>query len=185
LGDDVILVRLTENGLVTAKHKGECNFVVWTLSPRGKKELLVNEIGFYKGTVAFEAGRLRKKVAAIQVEAEEEWSLTVKPLVGASDWVYASTSGAGDDNVLQIFNRKLILKATYRGGDNFLIWALSVDGDKIDLLVNTSVVGAHRHPAWYQMSGCQRSDQAPESPGPNWKLPMSSVNRTRRRLAGP
>jgi hypothetical protein len=136
-GDDVIPVSWTENGLLQVSAGGNSNFAVWTLTRSGtKKELLVNTIGAYRGRVVFEAGPRSQKVAAVQIEAEGAWSATVRPLTAATNWRDSSISKSGD-NVVQVFNRKLTLKSTYRGDENFAVWALDSDGDKIDLLVNT------------------------------------------------
>lgn len=123
--------------IVTISEKGTSNFVVYNLDASGDKiDLLVNEIGNYKGTVLIDADEGEESVA-FKVESNGSWTLTVKPLSRARIWAPdGAISGNGDD-VLFVFPEPepfTIVTLKHDGDSNFAIWAYS--GDDTDLLVN-------------------------------------------------
>lgn len=75
-GARVLSIRLARNQpvVVTATHTGAANFVL-KLVGQGANELLVNEIGHYRGQVAYadaHAGRYH-----LQVEADGHWTIRI------------------------------------------------------------------------------------------------------------
>jgi hypothetical protein len=71
-GADVILVVPPISGFVSALiiHDGDSNFAIWTYSDSGR-DLLVNEIGAYRGEHLVSSG-----TALIAIEADDNWSIT-------------------------------------------------------------------------------------------------------------
>jgi hypothetical protein len=68
-GDDVVEMTLTSASL-DVTHTGESNFVVYAWPTGGGRDLLVNEIGEYSGTV-----RTPNGVVIFEVQADGEWTL--------------------------------------------------------------------------------------------------------------
>jgi hypothetical protein len=68
-GDDVIIYQ-GEAGAAALTHNGESNFAVWSYGDN--TDLVVNQIGTYKGTVRWSAGP-----SVIAVSADGKWSITV------------------------------------------------------------------------------------------------------------
>jgi hypothetical protein len=124
--DAVAIARIT--------HSGGGNFAVWTVSSSGSKELLVNVIGNYVGTVLFDdVGHS----VAFEISAGGYWTVAIDPVSSAFSWDGATAvSGRGDD-VFQIrpptptFS---VSTLTHDGASNFAVWSYSPEGR--DLLVN-------------------------------------------------
>ena len=134
----MLRIRPTESpGLLTLKHTGESNFIVTTVNSSGKQEeLLVNEIGPYKGTVIYSGDGSSKNVAAIQIGFLLDR--------GALTWDSKARAGNGKDvGALTIHRDKLVpavsaMMQTVAGikarGDRAAAEALSkryVDGDVV------------------------------------------------------
>jgi hypothetical protein len=71
-GDDVVRVSPTVSGFtaVTLSHSGDSNFIVTSYANDGT-DLVVNEIGSYRGSKTLPSGTY-----AIEVEADGSWSIT-------------------------------------------------------------------------------------------------------------
>lgn len=135
-GDRVVKIKkpsgsADEPVIAIISHKGSSNFAVWTLDEDlEQRDLLVNTIGDYKGTVAvdFEEGATTR----IQVEADGSWKMTLKS-VDAARRFSSKTKGVGDD-VVHYTNGAKVANITHKGSSNFAIWYYGMDGR--DLLVN-------------------------------------------------
>lgn len=69
-GDDVIAMILDSPSLDVTHTGGESNFVIWAWTSESR-DLLVNEIGDYSGTVRTPTGEV-----IFEIEADGEWTLT-------------------------------------------------------------------------------------------------------------
>ncbi len=70
-GDDVVFYT-GDSGVADITHAGESNFAIFSYPLDGGRELLVNEIGAYTGSVRFPGPAL------LQVSADGEWSITLQ-----------------------------------------------------------------------------------------------------------
>lgn len=143
-GDEVIRIRTIKNpGLLKFTHDGESNVIVWAVDPRGKKqELLVNEIGPYKGTVLYNAYRGRG-LAALQITADGSWTATFRPISKARCWCAKTIRGEGDQVLKLSPTRGLrTVRATHKGESNFIVHAYPRVGSYGDLLFNE--IGRYR-----------------------------------------
>ena len=70
-GDDVVVVSdfIDSGGAATLTHNGDSNFSVWAWGTT--RDLLVNEIGAYDGTVLVESG-----LFIWDVSADGDWTVT-------------------------------------------------------------------------------------------------------------
>lgn len=134
-GADVVRLDLTagEFYMATFSHSGESNFAVWTVDENGNEsDLLVNTIGAYDGVRPL---NLESDPAALSIEADGGWRVTVQPLSEAPVW--AGSAGGNGDAVLWVDQSALTglttVRLTHGGESNFAIWAY---GDQSDLLVN-------------------------------------------------
>ena len=135
---------------LTMKHAGSSNFAVWSLDSSGNKiGLLVNTIGNYSGTRLIDALQ-GQQTAALQIEADGNWSVTLKRVVTLRVWDGTGTwTGKGDDLVLiqsGAFSGLDSVQITNSGQSNFAVWA---HGDTQELLVNEigPYSGEHLMPA--------------------------------------
>ncbi|MFI7132561.1 hypothetical protein ACIBQ1_43265 [Nonomuraea sp. NPDC050153] len=143
-GDDVVSIPVASTpSIVKATHQGESNFIVWALATSGKQvDLVANEVGDYKGTVAFNVSGAHK-VRSFSVTADGSWTLQVLPITKARYWAI-NAKGTGPD-VLRLTApskglRRLTLR--YSGDSNFIVWALDNRGRTRNLLVNK--IGAYK-----------------------------------------
>ena len=136
-GDKVVKFKIPEDAAATAAftHTGSSNFVVESLAADGStNDLLVNEIGRFKGTRLFDADG---HSVAFKIDADGAWTVAIKPVSQARAWnLAAPLSGAGDD-VIRVTGSidglaSSVIKHT--GGSNFVVTAYSSDGR--DLLIN-------------------------------------------------
>ncbi|WP_406674062.1 hypothetical protein WBK31_39460 [Nonomuraea sp. N2-4H] len=144
-GDQVLRIRPAKSaGLLTLKHTGESNFIVTTVNSSGKQEeLLVNEIGPYKGTVLYNGDGTTKSIAAIQIKADGAWSAVFKPLSKARCWCSATIRGTGDQVLKLSPTRGLrTVTATHSGESNFIVHSHTRPGRWGDLLFNE--IGTYR-----------------------------------------
>ena len=148
VGDDVIRVQRTKlPGIATMSHTGQSNFIVDTLDLEGRVDsLLVNEIGSYRGTVAFNIEPYgRKGLAGLSITADGPWRVVIKRLSRAPRWGVDPKTGAGDA-VLRLDpavpNRGLhVLRARHGGPSNFIV-ATVLGGREDELLINE--IGSYR-----------------------------------------
>jgi hypothetical protein len=116
----------------TVKHQGERNFAVWVYFADNSRDLLVNTIGDYDGTVLLRgAGE-----TFFEIEADGPWTITVDAL-GPDDAAAQGVSGSGD-YVSGTFMPARVGPVPYsfshNGEDNFAVWLRCDGGD--DLVAN-------------------------------------------------
>jgi hypothetical protein len=116
-------------------HKGSSNFVVTSLGAGGSEnDLLVNEIGTYKGTRLFDVD---SHSVAFKIEADGAWTVAIKPVTSARPWdLKAALAGTGDD-VIRVTGSVDDLASSvvkHTGKSNFAVVAYSTDGR--ELLIN-------------------------------------------------
>ncbi|MBB5773732.1 hypothetical protein [Nonomuraea jabiensis] len=139
VGDQVLRIRLTKSpGLLALTHTGESNFIVTTVNSSGKQEqLLVNEIGPYKGTVLYNGDGTTKSIAAVQIKADGAWSAVFKPPSKARCWCTATVQGSGDQVLKLSPTRGLrTVTAAHSGESNFIVQSYTRPGSWGDLLFN-------------------------------------------------
>lgn len=137
-GDKVLkLPQLHEEYHYIAKitHSGSSNFAVKLRGSGGEYlDLLVNEIGRYSGTRPLS---FRDYPAAMEINADGSWKVTVQVLQKALRWNGAVLKGKADNVYLVpagVLDGLAALKITHSGRSNFAIWAYGDSGR--DLLVN-------------------------------------------------
>ncbi|NRQ33342.1 hypothetical protein HII36_16015 [Nonomuraea sp. NN258] len=143
-GDEVLRISSTSSpGLLQLSHDGESNFIVTSIDSAGKQgELLVNEIGRYRGTVLYN-GDSRKAVAGLQIKADGAWTAVFKPLTKARCWCSATVRGTGDQVLKLSATRGLrTVRATHAGESNFIVQSYTRPGSWGDLLFNE--IGAYQ-----------------------------------------
>jgi hypothetical protein len=123
--------------VATITHQGSSNFSIFNIDSSGADiDLLVNEIGSYAGTVLFDAME-GERTAALKVEADGPWSITMRPVQYARSWDSGkSIKGNGSDVLVvnEVFDGGLATaNITHSGSSNFAVFAY---GDSQDLLVN-------------------------------------------------
>ena len=127
----------TEPMAVTIKHVGSSNFAVWNLDSSGQEiNLLVNTIGNYRGTRLIDAME-GEQTAALKIEADGSWRVTLKPLTLVPVWDGTGTWSGKGDNLVVIQSGAFAgldsVKITNSGESNFVVTAY---GETMDLLVN-------------------------------------------------
>ncbi len=132
-GDDVAQLSLG-NGLVLvdATHAGRRNFIIRL---RGSSdELLVNDIGVYKGTSVLGAAGGH---FLLEVEADGAWTIRVREPRNQLASGSRSFQGQGDaaSGFIRL-NGVHTVTATHNGKRNFVIWLYKDNGNREDLVVN-------------------------------------------------
>lgn len=124
-------------GIATITYSGGSNFIVSSIDAGGDElDLLVNEIGKYKGTVLFDETDGAHSVA-FKVESSGSWKIVIRPLSAAAKWDGKATLKGSGDAVYQIAppsSGLVTLNLAHKGDGNFMVAAYSPDG--IDLLAN-------------------------------------------------
>ncbi|MFD0732292.1 hypothetical protein [Planotetraspora mira] len=113
----------TDVWLVTLTHRGQSNFIVSPLDARGAEQSsIVNEIGIYKGSVLLNEDE-GTETAALKIDADGKWTVTLKPISKARQWTGAGLTGRGDDVV--IVNPPsaglTTVNARHSGSSNFIV----------------------------------------------------------------
>lgn len=122
-------LEVTEYGILNISHSGERNFVVWAYDNEGNKELLVNKIGAYNGTVLLS----HSGTYQLEIKADGNWSIQSS---GLSTTDKTSFIGNGDC-VTEIFdNPSGKWEIKNNGESNFVVRVYDVLVDKKKLLVN-------------------------------------------------
>ena len=143
-GDEVLRISATTTpGLVLLTHDGESNFIVSTITSKGKMDdLLVNEIGPYQGTVLYNASG-GERISALEIKADGAWTAVFKPISKARCWCAATIQGSGDQVLKLSPTRGLrTVKAANNGDSNFVVWSYDRVGGYGDLLFNE--IGRYR-----------------------------------------
>ena len=136
-GDDVVAAATPGDvaGVIRFEYDtGSSNFAVWSLdSNLGLIDLLVNEIGYYRGTrpVNTYLNHRDDPMRYLDVTASGRWTATVMSLNFARQ-LTTSVSGTTDD-VVRV-GKGGIAQFSYTGSSNFAVWALG--NADADLLVN-------------------------------------------------
>ncbi len=139
-GDDATNIIDLNEGAVTFEmtHNGSSNFIVKLINKETGStiELLVNEIGSYKGTTFAVAPSTGKYL--LQFEADGNWTSNIKqsePI--ATNTVPHTISGKGD-SVMPVFLSEglLIVKAKHTGSSNFIVKTYHPDGRSGTLVFN-------------------------------------------------
>jgi hypothetical protein len=106
--------------MVTAEHIGQSNFALTVLDANNQPtgDLLVNRIGNYTGTTAYGMNHLGTS-AKLQVEADGEWTVTVRPLSKAPE-LKLPHEGTGD-GVFRYLGDAAQWKLTHSGSSNFAV----------------------------------------------------------------
>jgi hypothetical protein len=121
--------------IATFSHTGTSNFAVWTVGSSGdEQELLVNDIGSYKGTRLFD---VEDHSVAFKVTADGSWSIVVKPISMARAWNPSTAlTGTGDDVVRVAGTLPDLATALIKhsGSSNFAV--VTYTALERDLLVN-------------------------------------------------
>ncbi len=113
---------------------GVNNFIVWVLDADGISiENLANEGPDYVGTRPINHRSVLKPVRKIRVDANGDWTATVKPICSARKLTGTSISGASDD-VIQV-DRSGAATFTYTGSSNFIVYSYQGPAER-DFLVN-------------------------------------------------
>lgn len=138
------VVRIKDGGqawVVSLVHKGKSNFSVESLDAKGKMvDVLVNSIGKYKGTVAFNLtdGVLsdRTKITAMKIDADGPWAMKLQSPTAAPAWSGPSAKGVGDA-VLRLPAKSsglTTVNATHSGTSNFVVETFTDDSS--DIVIN-------------------------------------------------
>ena len=135
-GDKVVKLDLDADYVHIADitHQGRSNFVVSALDGSGTMlDLLVNEIGGYAGVRLLD---VRRTPAALKVQADGAWTITIKVAQKAPRW---SGRGSGKGAAVLVVDGGAVtglttVTITHQGRSNFAVFAY---GDGVyDLLVN-------------------------------------------------
>lgn len=130
LDGDVTLFKMT--------HEGESNFAVTLLNEKGEYvELVVNEIGAYKGTRAY--GEFEKGMHLFNVEASGSWTIAIEqpvPTQASKPPLEFSGEGPGATGFFQTNGGLIVFRVSHKGRNNFIVTLLNYHGEAVDLLVN-------------------------------------------------
>jgi hypothetical protein len=143
-GNKVARFRIPRSAAAVAEisHSGSSNFAVWTIGQGGdRQDLLVNEIGGYRGTVLFDEQDGQHSVA-FQIAADGRWTVRILPLSRAPVWSGRKALNGRGDTVIRLNPPSSGLTTTkiqHTGSSNFAVYAY---GDTTELLVNE--IGRYR-----------------------------------------
>jgi hypothetical protein len=136
-GDKVLRVSLGDSARAAVfTHRGSANFVVTQLSASGEDlDIAINEIGHYAGTVLVNEGD--DNTAALKIEADGRWTVTIKDLRSLPVWNGAATRSGSGDALLRIdqkaFDGLSTVKVTHRGSANFVVETYGDDSHDIPI----------------------------------------------------
>ena len=128
-------------GIVTATHTGSSNFSVNVLNARNQAtgDLLVNEIGSYKGTTAFGLSSFSDAPRKLEVTADGRWTLRIAPMSTAP--LLRLPSSTTGDRVYRYEGPVADWRLTHNGDSNFAVIQYGPYGYP-DLAVNE--IGAYK-----------------------------------------
>lgn len=143
-GDSAISDIKVGSGLYTINltHNGSSNFIVHLYDESGDKELLVNEIGDYNGTVLL----IGESPYILNIKADGEWSYTINKLSTTDD---VNFSGRGDFVTPIFYGSTAIYKFTHDGDSNFVVRKYT--SSDYDLLINE--IGEYNGTQLVEISG--------------------------------
>ena len=146
-GDDVSPKFTLEPGItiITMTHSGKSNFSIELLDSSGETaELLVNEIGNFRGRIAIGVRDdniigAKPGVHLLNITADGNWTVLIEqPRTTTANTLPLRISGSGC-NASPFFALKgglTTFDITHHGESNFVITLLSVDGQIAELLAN-------------------------------------------------
>lgn len=124
--------------LFEMSHTGSSNFIVQLKSKETGNliELLVNEIGSYKGTTF--APIPSKGKYLLEIQADGQWSAVVKqPRDKATQTLPYQTEGTGDTVLpVKLSNGLVVMEMTHSGSSNFIVQVIHDDGSSGNLAFN-------------------------------------------------
>ena len=129
-----------EKGLTTFRmtHSGDRNFIVWLLDDNGNKiEILVNKIGEFDGSKA--VGIKNGGNYILDISADGRWAITIEqPRPSNISPVPKMLKGTEQQASEMFYLDKGLARfeMIHDGDQNFIVWLLDDNGNKIDILVN-------------------------------------------------
>ena len=120
-------------------YHGSDNFIVWLMDGNTGQnvELLANQIGSFSGSKA--VGITSDGDYILNVQSNGPWTVTIKqPRQAATQSSPLTLQGTGQQ-VSEMFSLDEGLKTfdmTYHGSDNFIVWLMDGQGNRVDLLAN-------------------------------------------------
>jgi hypothetical protein len=133
VGDDVITLPKTMKSMtVEGSHDGSSNFVVWAMSSGGSRnDLVFNEIGSYTGVNAIGMMSWDSKTKFLEVEADGNWTITIKSVSKAQGFTSSGTGTA----VMKYSAGYKFWRIQHTGESNFVIWQHCTNSNN-ELIVN-------------------------------------------------
>lgn len=132
--------------VLQAEHHGSSNFIVNIVAKSEKtSELYISSVGAYSGTRVHQVKSenlhgLKPGTHNILIQADGEWKLTM----AYPDWYVPilgmlGRSGSGDGVIgpVQLDTGINSVKFSHHGSDTFTVRVLSLDGEQMELVVNT------------------------------------------------
>ena len=123
-----------EAAIASITNRGSSNFAVWTVGDDGsQQELLVNEIGNYKGTVLFDVDT---HSVAFKIESNGSWAVTIAPVVKARVWNTTQNLAGTGDGVVQLRPASSGFATTnvvHKGSSNFVVYTYNLSGRELQV----------------------------------------------------
>jgi hypothetical protein len=121
--------------VATITHRGGSNFAVWAMNSQLEDvDLLVNQIGSYKGQVLGSSDTY----GGLRITADGRWTVSVVP-VNQAPTDSGAVKGTGDAVFFWTGSDRTVARFTHDGTSNFAVWLYTPNGR--DLLVND--IGAY------------------------------------------
>lgn len=113
----------SQGAIIRASMGGSGNNVIWTRGPGLERgDLLVNEIGSYRGDHLVNYGRSSRVHAQhLEIESSSGWAIALAPL-GFAQPMGNGIDGSGD-TVLRVARGPGVVNLQHTGSSNFAIWA--------------------------------------------------------------
>ena len=145
-GDSVpALAPIDEPVIITLTHDGASNFIVKPIGKDGDEGMYwLNEIGPFTGTVFQEMDDLfapynkKNPIVAASVQADGNWTITIKKLSGAPTKSPKSGTGAGFEVFKFVKATKGFKRITlnHEGSSNFIVYPIDSKGKASFYLAN-------------------------------------------------
>ncbi len=120
-------------------YRGGGNFIVWLMDGETglNIDLLANEIGSFNGSTA--VGITADGDYILNVQADGPWTVSItQPRQSPTQSAPLTLQGTGK-KASELFTLDYGLKTfemNYRGADNFIVWLMDDQGNRVDLLAN-------------------------------------------------
>lgn len=122
-------LEVNEYGILNISHSGSSNFAIWLYDQNNRRNLLVNTIGDYDGSVLVD----HTGTYTLEIKADGNWSINSQALSLTKD---NNFYGKGDCVTSILNDAKGSWEITNNGDSNFAVWSYDVFTNKRDLLVN-------------------------------------------------